>query len=190
VRAILGRWTAWCEVAQPRDSAGEVRRELLFDPCGQELGQYTTDFSVWDDQYVPLGGRQIAKYYGCCDTMFVHPNHLGSTTMITNAAGTVMRDLVFYPYGQTWRNIGNNWDLHFASLWQREFASGLDPTPNRLYHSRLFRWMTPDEFTGGPTDAVNTSVGGPDPTPRVVHPRSAGQVHRVVCDVCGSRTIP
>jgi len=97
---------------------------------------------------VPLGGRQIAKYYGCCDTMFVHPNHLGSTTMITNAAGTVMRDLVFYPYGQTWRNIGNNWDLHFASMWQREFASGLDPTPNRLYHSRLFRWMTPCEFEG------------------------------------------
>jgi hypothetical protein len=113
----------------------------------------------------PLGSRQIAKYYGCCDTMFVHPNHLGSTTMITNAAGTVMRDLVFYPYGQTWRNIGNNWDLHFAGMWQREFASGLDPTLNRLYHSRLFRWMTPDEFTGGPTDAVNASVGGPDPTP-------------------------
>ena len=36
---------------------------------------------------------------------------------------------VFYPYGQTWRNLGNNWDLHFASMWQREFASGLDPTP-------------------------------------------------------------
>jgi hypothetical protein len=31
---------------------------------------------------------------------------------------------------------------------QREFASGLDPTLNRLYHSRLFRWMTPDEFAG------------------------------------------
>jgi len=34
-----------------------------------------------------------------------------------------------------------------------------------MYHSRLFHWMTPDEFTGGPTDAVNASLGGPDPTP-------------------------
>jgi RHS repeat-associated protein len=76
--------------------------------------------------------------------------------MITNAAGTVMRDIIFYPYGQTWRNIGNNWDLHFASMWQREFASGLDPTPNRLYHSRLFRWMSPD-----PAGKAAAKVGNP-----------------------------
>ena len=75
--------------------------------------------------------------------------------MITNAAGTVMRDMVFYPYGQVWRNIGNNWDLHFASMWQREFASGLDPTLNRMYHSRLFRWMTPDPV-GGHTEDPQT----------------------------------
>jgi len=30
----------------------------------------------------------------------------------------------------------------FAGMWQREFNSGLDPTLNRMYHSRLFRWMS------------------------------------------------
>jgi RHS repeat-associated protein len=137
-------------------------RNFVYSPSGQELGQYTSGgYTAWDDQYVPLGGRQIAKYYGGSLTDFVHPNHLGSTSIVTDQTGTPVRDMLFYPWGQTWRQLGNNYDSHFAAFQQREFNSGLDPTPNRMYHSRLFRWMTPDEFTGGPVSAY----GPPDPAP-------------------------
>src|SRR3990172_1114060 len=148
-------------------------RDFPYSPFGQELGQYTTNFQVWEDQYVLLGGRQIAKYYGCCDTVFVHPNHLGSTAMITKADGSTVRDLLFYPWGQQWQNVGSNWDLHFASLWQREFASNLDPTPNRMYHPRLYRWQTPDPLAGDVIDpqslnryayVLNNPTNGIDPT--------------------------
>ncbi|MGD0922883.1 MAG: hypothetical protein ABSA70_14115 [Terriglobia bacterium] len=72
---------------------------------------------------------------------------------------------------------------------QREFASGLDPTLNRLYHSRLFRWMTPDEFTGGPTDAVNASVGGPGPTPPGPLPYAAGGAYIAPFAMCAAHVL-
>jgi len=37
-----------------------------------------------------------------------------------------------------------SWLCDSSGEMQREFASGLDPTPNRMYHSRLFRWMSLD----------------------------------------------
>jgi hypothetical protein len=51
--------------------------EFAFDPAGRELGQYNNTRGYWEEHYVPLGGRQIAKYYGGSLTEFVHPNHLG-----------------------------------------------------------------------------------------------------------------
>ena len=45
-----------------------MRREFVYDPAGRELGQYNYTRGYWEDQYVPLGGRQLTKYYGCCDT--------------------------------------------------------------------------------------------------------------------------
>lgn len=81
-------------------------------------------------------------------TEFVQTNHLGSTSIVTDHTGAAARDMLFYPFGQVWQEWGSNYDTHFASLWQREFNSGLDPTPNRMFHSRLFRWMSPDPVGG------------------------------------------
>ena len=130
-------------------------RNFAYSPSGQELGQYTSGAYVWDDQYVPLGGRQIAKYYGGSLTEFVHPNHLGSTSIVTDQTGTAVRDMVFYPYGQTRRQLGSNYDSHFAAFQQREFNSGLDRTPNRMYYWDQVRWLSPGPRFQGLLRRVN-----------------------------------
>jgi hypothetical protein len=48
---------------------------------------------------------------------------------------------------------------------QRNAETDFDPTPARLYQNRLYRWLSPDDFTGGPVDAIPASLGGPDPMP-------------------------
>ena len=97
----------------------------------------------------PLGGRrQIAKYYGGSLTEFVHPNHVGSTSMVTDQTGAAARDMLFYPFGQVWQQWGSNYDTHFAAFQQRKFFSGLDPTLFRMYSSRLGRWLIPDPVEG------------------------------------------
>ena len=67
---------------------------------------------------------------------------------MTDQTGTPVRDMMFYPFGQMWWQIGRNYDTRFAGFQQREFVSGLDPTLFRMYGSRLGRWMTPDPVAG------------------------------------------
>jgi RHS repeat-associated protein len=38
---------------------------------------------------------------GTAQTRYIHPDHLGSTNVVTNASGTVVQTLDFYPYGAT-----------------------------------------------------------------------------------------
>jgi RHS repeat-associated protein len=38
---------------------------------------------------------------GTAQTRFIHPDHLGSTNVVTNASGTAVQTLDFYPYGAT-----------------------------------------------------------------------------------------
>jgi uncharacterized protein RhaS with RHS repeats len=38
---------------------------------------------------------------GIAQTRYIRPDHLGSTNVITNASGTVVQTLDYYPYGAT-----------------------------------------------------------------------------------------
>src|SRR5437773_5739392 len=38
---------------------------------------------------------------GTAQTRYIHPDHLGSTNVMTNASGTPVQTLDFYPYGAT-----------------------------------------------------------------------------------------
>ena len=38
---------------------------------------------------------------GTAKTLYYHPDHLGSTNVVTNASGTVVQTLDYYPYGAT-----------------------------------------------------------------------------------------
>jgi YD repeat-containing protein len=38
---------------------------------------------------------------GTAQTRYIHPDHLGSTNVVTNASGTVVQTLDYYPYGGT-----------------------------------------------------------------------------------------
>jgi RHS repeat-associated protein len=82
-------------------------------------------------------------------------NHLDSTSIVTDQTGTPVRDMLFYPWGQTWRQIGNNYDTRFAAFQQREFNSGLDPTANRMYSWNQGRWLSPDPRFQGLPGRVN-----------------------------------
>ena len=53
------------------------------------------------------------------------------------------------------------WNEQFAKMQERDPETGLDPTLFRMYSSGQGRWLTPDEFSGGPVEAT----GPPDPAP-------------------------
>jgi RHS repeat-associated protein len=67
---------------------------------------------------------------------------------VSDHAGTVTQKSVFYPFGQLAASSGTMRDERFASLNERDSETTLDPTLFRMYHARLYRWLTPDPIAG------------------------------------------
>ena len=126
-------------------------REFLFDAFGQELGAFDGIGAVWWDRYVTFGGRILADER-TDQTVFMHANHLGSISQVTDHAGSVVQDQLFYPWGQSWRRVGSTYDLHFAGFEQSDPSAGLNPTLFRQYNSTHGRWLSPDPLAGDVSD--------------------------------------
>ncbi len=94
-------------------NAGGAYTEIAYDLGGVPVGYHNR--TAWTSQYVPLGGRMLAVYQNGY-TYFLHPNALGSTTMVYNhTGGTVKQDTIYYHFGQTWDSRGTAYDERFAS---------------------------------------------------------------------------
>ncbi len=94
-----------------------------------------------------LGGRPFAKHANG-QTYFMHPNHLGSTTFVTDHAGATIQKTMYHPFGQVWQSGGTAQDSRFASMDPRDAETGNNPTLFRMQNPRLFRWLSPDPLAG------------------------------------------
>ena len=63
----------------------------------------TTEYVFNADTLVSTVDQQFASGVatGTAQTRYIHPDHLGSTNVMTNASGTVVQTLDYYPYGAT-----------------------------------------------------------------------------------------
>ncbi len=112
----------------------------LFDPNGGWLGvagSYT--LIRWGDVYWGV--------YSSSETYFNHVNHLGSTMVMTNHAGTGVGDLLFYPWGDVWQQWGTG-GAGFAELPYDDTKTNTNLTAFRLQSPNLGRWLSPDPLAG------------------------------------------
>ena len=90
-------------------------------------------------------------------TSYIHPDHLGSTNVVTNASGTVTQLLDYYPYGATHisshtapGNVQRQYIGQFSDT-----QTGLDYLNARYYDSARGQFMSQDPlFLGNPKDQV------------------------------------
>ena len=136
----FGRKAEWVENGTTID--------YLYDPFGQRVGKYMA--GAWSRDYVPLAGRNVAKYAGS-ETYFIHQNALGSTTFVTDHAGTVQQGQLLYPRGEPWQVLGSSLDGTFAGLFPLD-QYGFFSTPNRHYTPSYGLWLSPDPVGGDITN--------------------------------------
>ena len=69
----------------------------------------TTDYVFNGDTLLSTTDQQFATGLatGTPQTSYIHPDHLGSTNVITNASGTVVTTKDYYPYGSMRVNTGS-----------------------------------------------------------------------------------
>jgi RHS repeat-associated protein len=83
-------------------------------------------------------------------THYIHPDHLGSTNVVTNASGTVEQTLDYYPYGGTRISTGQN-AANRQYIGQFADQSNLDYLQARYYDSARGQFLTQDPvFLGDP----------------------------------------
>ena len=70
----------------------------------------TTEYVFNGDALLSTIDQQFASAVatGTPQTLYIHPDHLGSTNVVTNASGTVVQMLDYYPYGAQRISSGQN----------------------------------------------------------------------------------
>jgi RHS repeat-associated protein len=103
---------------------------------------------------------------------YYHEDHLGSSSVITDASGALVEESTFYPFGHS-RNELRRRQVHdpyqFAQK-EQDLESRLDYFGKRFYSAALGRWLSPDplEEKGGSLNLYGYAKENPlkyfDPT--------------------------
>jgi RHS repeat-associated protein len=107
----------------------------------------TTDYVFNGDSLVATVDQQTASgnATGTAKTRYIHPDHLGSTNVVTDENDTVVQTLDYYPYGAT-RISTNTGGADSARKYVNRFAdqSNLDYLTARYYDPARGQFITED----------------------------------------------
>jgi RHS repeat-associated protein len=104
-------------------------------------------------KYYYLNGQRIAMRR-CAGTtceapIYLHGDHLGSASLATDAAGRVVSEMRYTPYGET-RSGAQPTDRRFTGQ-RYEAGTGLYDYNARTYDPYINRWIQPDTIIPGPS---------------------------------------
>ncbi len=105
--------------------------------------------------YIYFNGKRVARVdtpSGTATVRYYFSDHLGSASVVTDNLGVIKTASDFYPYGGERVVTSGDSNRYKFTGKERDTESGLDDFGARYYTSSLGRFMTPDEFSGGPVD--------------------------------------
>jgi RHS repeat-associated protein len=97
-------------------------------------------FTAIDDQY-GVSDFEASQY-------FYHPDHLGSSSFITNASGNVDQHLQYLPFGEPWidQRTQNNIRFTFSGK-ERDEETGYNYFGARYYNADISIWLSVDPLS-------------------------------------------
>jgi RHS repeat-associated protein len=121
----------------------------------------TTEYIFNGDTLVSTVDQQFKSGVatGSPQTLYIHPDHLGSTNVVTNASGTVVKTLDYYPYGGTRISSGQNATSR-QYIGQFSDPSNLDYLQARYYDPSRGQFISQDPTflaVGNPTQLQQLS---------------------------------
>lgn len=166
-----------------RKKISSTLTEFMYDVAGSVMAEReSTDGGanwVWTKGYVHLNGQMLVQYNGVigtqgATTLFAHKDHLGSTRLLTKPDKSHdPADVYDYlPFGES-SSTGST--SHKFTGKERDPESNLDYFIARYYSSGQGRFLSPDEFAGGPVDAFSSNdplPPGPLPYAVIANPQS------------------
>ncbi len=106
-------------------------------------------------RYIFAGATRIASIVtsGSTDsTYYYHQDHLGSSSVITNASGTKVEEVHYYPFGETRTDTGSYKVSHKFTSQELDIETGLYYYNARYYNPVLGRFISADTLVPDPTN--------------------------------------
>ncbi len=106
-------------------------------------------------RYIFAGTTRIASIVtsGSTDnTYYYHQDHLGSSSVITNASGTKVEEVHYYPFGETRTDTGSYKVSHKFTSQELDIETGLYYYNARYYNPVLGRFISADTIVPDPTN--------------------------------------
>jgi RHS repeat-associated protein len=113
----------------------------------------TTDYVFDGDSLVATIDQQMASgaATGSARTRYIHPDHLGSTNVVTDENGNVVQTLDYYPYGSTRISVTTSTNEKREFIGQFTDDSTLSYLNARFYDSSRGQFLSEDPvFQGEP----------------------------------------
>jgi RHS repeat-associated protein len=135
--------------AQGRRTAKEAATYYVYDLSGHVMSEYGNCQTCWTVGYIYVKGG-LAAMYENSTTFFVHPDHLGSTRLMTAYPTPSIYDCHdYYPFGELIACGSTGGTTHKFTDKERDTESNLDNFGARYMASTLGRFMSPDPANAG-----------------------------------------
>lgn len=141
------------------DHEGKRVRKVVYNPYGNGHNESTyymntrpadfiqvinTNGTIINETYIYLQDKLIAKFDNEGRKFFYHPDHLGSTSLVTNESGDVVEDLLYLPYGDL---LSGDEISRFTYTGQEsDSESGFMDYGARPYYAPFKKWFNPDSI--------------------------------------------
>lgn len=114
-----------------------------------------------NEEYIYFNDERIARVDRPSGAVhYYFSDHLGSSSVITDASGNVQERYYYYPYGGIQSTIGSDPNHYKFTGKERDSESGLDNFGARFFTSNIGRFMTPD-WAARPTAVPYAVYGDP-----------------------------
>ncbi|MDA8215406.1 MAG: hypothetical protein M0Z64_09055 [Nitrospiraceae bacterium] len=132
---------------------------FIYDYSGQRVKKNNTIYigklyeciSGTCTKYIFAGSSRIASKTAS-NTYYYHTDHLGNSSIITDAAGNKVEEIYYYPFGGTRLNQGSVNVKHKYTGQEEDAETGLYYYNARYYDPILGRFISADTIVGNPRD--------------------------------------
>ena len=104
----------------------------------------TNSAGTMTDEYIFFGGKRIARRDPANNVVYYFADHLGTSRVVANAAGTISDDSDFYPFGGERVVLSGSGNTYKFTGKERDSESGLDNFGARYNSSSIGRFMSVD----------------------------------------------
>gem|GEM_PF-3855451 len=113
-----------------------------------KLKKLASNSATENTTYYYANNEQLAKKNPDGTKTYVHNDHLGSSSVLTNSSGTVVENTTYDPWGEV--KAGGTQDKFQYTGQEKDSETGLNYYNARYYNSHIRRFTQPDDVIANP----------------------------------------